>query len=370
MLQLIYISLTRWNTYEERPHHFVRWFHYKSGGKVLWIDPYPTRLPEMGDFVNYKKRNQVLHIKNPIPSWLNVLNVTSLPIEPIPILGNINKLFWLRTIETIQKFASKDTTIIVVGKPSKFANAVLDSLPQCFSIFDIMDSYSDFYTGIARLSAKLQEEKLTKRVNQVITSSTNLTEKWKKYRNDILLILNGIKPLPVDSDSFKERHPQSTFGYVGSMSSWFDCDWVNNLAYTFPNETISLIGPIYSNPTKKKKKNIILYPPVSQKDALIAMRSFKIGIIPFKINNLTHYVDPVKYYEYTFCGLPTLSTSFGEMAKRTNCRGVYIVENLSQLKSQALRAKEFEFSKEELLLFANKCCWNSRFDNLDIDRLF
>lgn len=370
MPQLVYLSLTKWNTYEERPHHFVRWFHYKTGGRVLWVDPYPTRLPKIDDFVNFEKRSQASHVKNQIPVWLNVLNVKSLPIEPIPFLGNFNKLFWSKTIGAIKEFASEDYTVLVVGKPSKFANTVLDSLPLCSSMFDIMDSYSDFYTGWAHSSTKREERILIKRVKQVIASSTNLIEQWKKYRNDILLIRNGIKPLHIDSSQGKKIYPPSTFGYVGSMSSWFDWDWVKELACIFPDDSISLIGPVYSEPAFNLPKNIHIYPPVSQTEALIAMRSFKVGIIPFKLNKLTNSVDPVKYYEYTFSGLPTLSTSFGEMLCRAHRRGVYLVDNLDRLKEQALRAKAFEYSKEEIQSFTDQCSWSSRFNQLNMGFFF
>jgi hypothetical protein len=43
------------------------------------------------------------------------------------------------------------------------------------------------------------------------------------------------------------------------------------------------------------------------------MRQWHAGLIPFVRNALTDSVDPVKYYEYRSCGLPVLTTLFGEM---------------------------------------------------------
>lgn len=44
-MQLVYLSPLPWDSFSQRPHQFVEWFHNKHGGEVLWIDPYPTRLP-------------------------------------------------------------------------------------------------------------------------------------------------------------------------------------------------------------------------------------------------------------------------------------------------------------------------------------
>lgn len=41
---------------------------------------------------------------------------------------------------------------------------------------------------------------------------------------------------------------------------------------------------------------------------------FDVAIIPFVNNEITRFVDPVKYYEYALAQIPILSTNFGEMA--------------------------------------------------------
>lgn len=366
MTQLVYLSLTKWNTYEERPHHFVRWFHERTGGRVLWVNPYPSRLPNIKDLRNLNRRALVSHIQNNPPTWLTVLNLNSLPIEPLPMSGVINNIFWTPAIKKIRNFIEKEKTLIAVGKPSIFANHVLASNPDCSTLFDIMDSYPDFYSGLARDSVKKQEEKLVKHVDKVSVSSSNLLRYWEKYRDDITLVHNGIKPISLTKDCWKGKFPPAVFGYVGSISSWFDWELVRQLAICFPNDPISLIGPMYSKPNFKLPQNIRIMPAVSQQDALVAMRSFKVGIIPFRLNRLTENVDPVKYYEYTFSGIPTLSTGFGEMAFRSNCRGVFIVKNNQDIKSLAMEAKKFAYSESEIAMFTQQCSWNARFDHLNL----
>ena len=47
-MRLLYFAPVPWDSYEQRPHYFAR--HWLDlGGAVLWIDPYPSRLPRWND---------------------------------------------------------------------------------------------------------------------------------------------------------------------------------------------------------------------------------------------------------------------------------------------------------------------------------
>ena len=71
-----------------------------------------------------------------------------------------------------------------------------------------------------------------------------------------------------------------------------------------------------------------LIKPFTPSQVLDALATFDIGLIPFKINELTASVDPVKYYEYRAAALPILSSRFGDMALRNSDDGVYFFESM------------------------------------------
>ena len=108
--------------------------------------------------------------------------------------------------------------------------------------------------------------------------------------------------------------------------------------------------------------NVQCLAPVSQHDVYQAMAQFDVGLIPFELNDVTRYVDPVKYYEYRALGLPVLSTQFGEMAHRSAVDGVHFWEHLEsgELKlddligSRSLQAHTQHFCDENN--------WKQRFD--------
>jgi hypothetical protein len=48
-VQLIYLSPVPWASFRQRPHEFAEWFHRRLRARVLWVEPYPVRLPRWSD---------------------------------------------------------------------------------------------------------------------------------------------------------------------------------------------------------------------------------------------------------------------------------------------------------------------------------
>jgi hypothetical protein len=83
-MQLIYMAPVPWDSFAQRPHKFVEWFHRHTGNEVLWIDPYPTRFPKFSDILRLGKETHRQRYAN--PQWLRVIKPTAFPIEPLPDL--------------------------------------------------------------------------------------------------------------------------------------------------------------------------------------------------------------------------------------------------------------------------------------------
>ncbi|NLX18354.1 MAG: glycosyltransferase family 1 protein, partial [Desulfobulbus sp.] len=152
------------------------------------------------------------------------------------------------------------------------------------------------------------------------------------------------------------------FGYVGTMAAWFDWDWVTALANSRADDEIRLIGPLFKSPTKRLPNNIRLLPPCKHAAALKAMLEFDVGLIPFKKNELTTSVDPIKYYEYRALALPVLSTDFGEMRLRSEAPGVFISQSEQDVEYLVQKALNCERDVEQAHAFALSNSWQVRFD--------
>jgi hypothetical protein len=151
-------------------------------------------------------------------------------------------------------------------------------------------------------------------------------------------------------------------GYIGTIGPWFDWRLVTTLAESAPALRIRLVGPTFAGPPRPLPGNVELLPACEHRAALRTMQGFSVGLIPFRRTDLTDAVDPIKYYEYRALGLPVLSSRFGEMARREQEPGVFLVEARTGLAQQVRRALRHRDSDDAIRLFQADNSWAARFD--------
>ncbi|QHF45999.1 glycosyl transferase [Pseudomonas sp. S35] len=362
MKRLVFLSPLPWDSFAQRPHKFVEWVHRRTGAPVLWVDPYPTRLPRWSDL----RHSPAAPATNPsavTPSWLSVINPGGLPIEPIPGASWVNRFFWRQALRRIDAFTRDSPALLVVGKPSALAHLLLRRLRHCSSLYDAMDDFPAFYTGLSRSALARRERLIAQQVDVIWASSSGLDAQWRRYRRDVHRVFNGldlsaicaVQPAPAVSAS-------KVFGYVGTMAAWFDWDWVVALAKARPNDEIRLIGPVFGPLGAGLPGNVVVLPACGHGAALNAMAQFDVGLIPFKQTALTASVDPIKYYEYRALALPVISTDFGEMHGRSDLPGVFISHSRTDLAALAEAALQCERNCDQARAFALQHSWEARFD--------
>lgn len=364
-MSLIYLSPVPWASFSQRPHKFVEWFHRRTGRQVIWIEPYPTRFPRLSDF------NRTASIKQEAgkapPQWLKILTPKALPIEPLPGSGWLNNGLWSSLIRELKALVGEREPLVVVGKPSVLALQVLDVFHPKHSIYDAMDDFPAFYSGLSRMAMARRETQLVQRVNKVWVSSTALKTRWASTGAAICFVPNALDEVLMPSISLtRDKSERKVFGYVGTIGAWFDWDWVLTLANLRSGDVIRLIGPVFSPAPFELPPNVELLPPCAHAAALKAMCEFDVGLIPFKRNELTVSVDPIKYYEYRALGLPVISTNFGEMEFRESAAGTFICKTLGDIYSLSVAATEFCDSPEKSRCFVMENTWSARFESADI----
>ena len=363
-MRLVYLSPIPWESFAQRPHKFIEWFHAKFQGEVLWVDPYPTRLPNKEDFRRHKTAlvSSKSLSKKP-PYWLQVIRPTALPIEPLPASGVINRFLWQGVVRKIEVFLNVRESYIGVGKPSEIALQILKRHPEVPSFYDAMDDFPAFYKGLSRQAMAQREWAIAERASTILVSSTALAARFEGYKSKVFKVLNACDAERIPGEKLilrNSEHP--VFGYVGTIGDWFDWSLVIALANTNPMARIRLIGPVYSSPPEGMPSNIELLAACNHAAALRAMQNFSVGLIPFKKTELTASVDPIKYYEYRSLGLSVISTRFGEMSFREKQQGVFLVTDQSDFSSIITQALTYQSNKKEIEQFKNENSWRARFD--------
>jgi hypothetical protein len=365
-MRLVYFSPVPWDSFAQRPHKFVEWFHAKRGGEILWVDPYPTRLPKLADFRRVRAmggRGIKLAAKRSTPEWLNVLRPRSLSIEPLPGAGALNRLLWNDALQAIDRFVEERECLLGIGKPSELALQVLARHPTVPSLYDAMDDFREFYRGLSRTAMGRREQEVAAQVTRISVSSTASADRFAAYHSKLTIALNAcaIETLPPPNATTKSTG-RPVLGYVGTIGDWFDWPLVFDLAEANPTMCIRLIGPIYALPPAPVPRNIELLPTCDHATAMRFMQEFSVGLIPFKRTDLTASVDPIKYYEYRALGLSVISTRFGEMALRDGQTGVFLMDRHSHLASLVRTALAYKCGIDEIREFRIANSWEARFD--------
>lgn len=363
--RLVYLSPVALSSFAQRPHHFVHWFHNRFDADVLWIEPGPSRFPKWTDW-NRLRSAKTLRSLGPTwagSEWLSSIRFPTLPLEPVSWGRRMNRVMRQGSFHALDAFVN-DHTWLVFGKPCDLALELCSRYPQARTVFDIMDNMPAFSAGFAGRWMQAAEQELMQRCNWMLVSSSALMTRHEAYRNKIRIAKNGLSAPPPLVYCDKRSNGRPVLGYVGVMASWFDWDSVIRLANLATGCDIHLIGPCEGHQPGVLPKNIKVLPPISQDTVYATMQRFDAGLIPFKKNNLTDYVDPVKFYEYRALGLPVLTTRFGEMRLRALERGVSYLEDIDSVDA-LMAAIDVVTSQEELNAFREAHQWDRHFDAVD-----
>ncbi len=331
-MDLIYFSPVPWDSIAQRPHFFVKQAIKYGFTKVIWVNPTPSRFPEFSDLRRLFSPFEAESIDK--PENIEIINPHLIPVEPLNLVySKINQRKMTRIVDEIKSYLSSNICHVVIGKPSLLAKYSLENIDFSTSSLDIMDDFPCFFNGLAKNSVRRILKDMIKRVDICLYSCSTLKDKYMLSDESSLFILNAC------DDSFLQQCKELTFpkiksdkrvfGYIGTIAAWFDWDLVYKLANDYPSDQINIIGPLYSNFPVPKPSNINIYPAVEHSEILRIISSFDFGLIPFKINELTDSVDPVKYYEYKAIGIPVISSPFGQMTNRIRDGFVYDFKKFS-----------------------------------------
>jgi glycosyltransferase involved in cell wall biosynthesis len=356
--RLIYFSSVPYASYAQRPHFMVAAFADSGFASVLWIDPYPTRLPTIADLKRVRPtKAAMVHADD---ARVRVLRPAALPIEPLPMSGFVNHIVAWRTVRAqLLEFArGTDHCVLAIGRPSKLAEWALKRVPHARSFVDILDNFPAFYRGLSRVSMKARLRAVCQNVTDVYCSSSQLASDVSRMRRDAIIVLNGYPTSRLPELS--SARPRRYVGYIGTIAKWFDWPLVHSLALALPHVTVRLIGPEFVARPANLPANIEFLGELPHDEMANMVREFAVGLIPFRITDLTSGVDPIKFYEYRSMGVPVWSTAFGEMKFRDHTDGVTYISRESDWPRLWEQALATAVCPDEIASFRAEVDWTKR----------
>lgn len=201
--------------------------------------------------------------------------------------------------------------VVVVTSPELWP-WVAPSVDARTLVYDCMDDALAFAQddGVRELK-KGWEKGLLKRADVVVCSSDELSARCASrgaMRTRIVTIPNGWdeRRFPVAPATALPASGPLELVYFGTLGRWIDADALRMLLDTMPEASIRLIGPLDGADLRGLVRTRV-EPPVEHGQLRAATATADALLLPFRVDDLTRAVDPVKLYEYVAIGKPIVS---------------------------------------------------------------
>jgi glycosyltransferase involved in cell wall biosynthesis len=289
---------------------------------VLWVNYHASRMPSAStsDLLHIRRKlAQVFAgIKSPRKN-LHVLTPLVVPLPGSAWARKLNRRLMLHQIRRALRRIRSGPVQLWSFTPD--VSYLLGQFGEETVLYYCVDDHASF-TGYDREQVLRDEEDLCRRANLVVTTSMKLQNGKQPFNPNTILVSHGVDyehfskavsdhlPTPADIAAI----PRPRLGFFGLIRDWVDLDLLAAVARRRPDWHFVLIGDstIDLAPYRElANMHFLGRKPYAELPAYC--KEFDVGLVPFKINELTNAVNPIKLREYLAAGLPVVSTPLPEV---------------------------------------------------------
>ena len=200
------------------------------------------------------------------------------------------------------------------------------------------------WPGVLKDLVEKMEKDLIQKADLIVATSGELQKTKRKDSIPTLLLPHG-----VDIKHFRESRTlepapiimnlkKPVIGYFGLFDERTDLDTIDYVARNRPEWSFAFIGPKkVAAENLRKNKNIFFLPPVPYRELPQYLSGFDVFIIPYKLDELTKHINPLKLKECLAAGKPVVSTPLPEVLKlKEAVRIAYTKEDFLEQTTEAL----------------------------------
>lgn len=340
-----------------------------KSNRIMWIGSLAHRRPSFSArdlnrifeklkniFRVFKQKDSKLLSESPL-----IIHPFIIPLHDFKLIRKLNTALLKRTILKAIKKNNFDKPILITSTPN--VSGLIGELGETSSHYFCLDDYSNF-KGAFKSLIEMEKELLSK-VSSYFAVSRLLLETQKAESGN-----NYFLPQGVQTEHFKKKMEKipsriinlekPVIGFFGLISEWIDLDLIVYSARTLPTYSFLIIGkPSVDVSIFNNCSNIIFIDEVPFDHLPSYASGFDVGIIPFKVNNLTLACNPLKLLEYLSLGIPVVSVNLPEVIKFQSV--TYIANSYEDfVKMIKLSLEENDEEKTKLrVVIAARYSWTS-----------
>ncbi|MBD1391854.1 glycosyltransferase family protein [Mucilaginibacter glaciei] len=351
--------------YIDRPYTWKDYFKFKG------TKSFNTRKSHFFSASNCVIQSDLPNLKivicPPVPS------INMLPEGPLYRLGvKFNERVVANRLKKVfKKYGVKD--YIYINSYNFSYPTLQDLLHPDLSVYHCVDPIIEAY----QLKHGLHNEDiLLKDVDMVICTSRELTNKKALVNKHSYFVPNAAN-LSHSQKALDPNLPESAIfngikkpviGYLGAIERRIDYEMMNQVLAMNTDKSFVFVGPVddyYIKEGDFEAPNLSLPGAIPYDQMPAILKGFDIGIIPFKKDDVSNNIFPLKLFEYMGAGKPVVATNFNEDLKNFTFDSVpycSTAEEFSAAINEAL-ADTPEKQVARLKIAANNT-WEHRIDQL------
>jgi glycosyltransferase involved in cell wall biosynthesis len=311
-----------WTADPTSKHHIMR--RFSRTNDVLWIEAAGMRAPKLASAYDRKrlllKAKAILRRSHPALERLHVMTPPALPYPHSSIAQQANALLYQFTIGRELDRLGMDREPIICSFVPQCA-PYIRRLPRRLTIYYCVDRWSAF-EGFDPSTMERGERELCESADLVIASAEDLAERCSQFSSNVHYVPHGVDyehfaaaleegPLPADLAAI----PEPRVGFFGLIHEWVDVDLIGKLADVLPYSFVVIGSAKTDMSAVQGKPNVHVLGRRPYAELPAYSRGFQASIVPFKMTELTHSVNPIKLREYAAAGLPIVSSPLPEVRK-------------------------------------------------------
>ena len=314
---ILCLAAANWEGMWARAQQFMSIFA-RLGNRIIYVNPPITHL---SPFKNPALREQTRDCLRPAGKNIDIYN----PPVILPFgnmyraVNRINQRIISAGLKRVCREVEFEPTIVWTYLP----NTVDLILPEkAVLVYDCADEHTAFPGLINKKTVSQMEAELFDRAAASLASASELYRRKKDIAPRLAIIPNGAdvehfscarQPGITVPEELKDL-PRPLVGYIGAVSDWLDQEMLRAAALVHPDWSVVLIGPVDTDAAcLKGLPNVRLLGHKAYSELPAYLNCFNVAVIPFKINELTRGVNPVKLYEYLAAGKPVVSSDLPEV---------------------------------------------------------
>jgi len=251
-------------------------------------------------------------------------------------------------------------------------------------LYHVVDEYAAYemefedQVGTERRKAIMaMEREMLRRADLVIVTSPALLEAKRPFNPHTYLVRNGVDyaafnaaladPSPPPSDI--ASLPEPVIGFVGVINEKIDLRLLRDVAQAHPEWSLALVGPVTLRFHREQlawldlpNVHFLGFKPVEQLPRYMA--ACQVCLMPYKVNEWTRHIDPLKMYEYLASGRPVVSTDIP--SARDFAPPLRIAHDVSGFvgEIEAALVETDDAQREEFRQLAAQHTWEARVEEL------